>query len=71
VADAATPKRAHPAPVHHVRVHTPPPSAAVVPAIRTFQRDASVGHLAVASDTFGFGERLHWTAGTTPKFLDL
>ena len=30
-----------------------------------------VGHLAVASNTFGFGERLYWTAGTTPKFLDL
>lgn len=30
-----------------------------------------VHHLAVASNTFGFGERLYWTVAATPKFLDL
>jgi hypothetical protein len=30
-----------------------------------------VRHLAVAANTHGFGERLYWTAGTTPRFLDL
>lgn len=47
VAKAATPDRAHAAPVHRVRVHAPAPSAAAVPAIRVFQRDASASAVGV------------------------
>ena len=32
---------------------------------------AKVMHLAVSGNNRGFGPRLYWTAGTTPKFLEL